>query len=39
MSRHQQCGQPVSAGLEWRCTLADKLVFSRLHAALGGRLQ
>ena len=39
VSRHQQQGQPVPAALEWKRKLAHKLVFSKLHAALGGRLQ
>src|SRR5947199_2930657 len=38
VSRHQQQGQPVPAALEWKRKLAHKLVFSKLHAALGGRL-
>jgi long-chain acyl-CoA synthetase len=39
VSRHQQRGQPVPAGLELKRKLAHKLVFSKLHAALGGRLR
>jgi long-chain acyl-CoA synthetase len=39
VSRHQQRGEPVPAALEWKRKLAHKLVFSKLHAALGGRLQ
>src|SRR2546428_4841730 len=39
VSRHQQQGQPVQAALERKGTLAHKRVFSRLDAALGGRLQ
>src|SRR3990172_2275733 len=39
VSRHQQRGQPVPAGLEWKRKLAHKLVFGKLHAALGGRLE
>src|SRR5437667_6598178 len=39
VSRHQQRGQPVPFGLELRRKLADRLVFAKLHAALGGRLQ
>jgi len=39
VSRHQQRGQPVPTGLEIKRKIADKLVFSKLHAALGGRLQ
>jgi len=39
VSRHQQRGQPVPATLELKRKIAHKLVFSKLHAALGGRLQ
>jgi len=39
VSRHQQRGQPVPATLELKRKVAHKLVFSKLHAALGGRLQ
>jgi long-chain acyl-CoA synthetase len=39
VSRHQQRGQPVPAGLELKRKIAHKLVFSKLHARLGGRLQ
>ena len=39
VSRHQQRGQPVPTALELKRKLAHKLVFSKLHAALGGRLQ
>src|SRR5262245_12723797 len=39
VSRHQQRGQPVPAGLELKRKIAHKLVFSKLHAGLGGRLQ
>src|SRR5207247_6666378 len=39
VSRHQQRAQPVPSSLEWRRKLAHKLVFSRLAAALGGRLE
>ena len=39
VSRHQQRGQPVPATLELKRKLAHKLVFSKLHTALGGRLQ
>jgi long-chain acyl-CoA synthetase len=39
VSRHQQRGQPVPAGLEIKRRIAHKLVFSKLHARLGGRLQ
>ena len=39
VNRHQQRGQPVPATLELKRKLAHRLVFSKLHAALGGRLQ
>ena len=39
VSRHQQRGQPLPATLRLKRALAHKLVFSKLHAALGGRLQ
>jgi long-chain acyl-CoA synthetase len=39
VSRHQQRGQPVPFGLELKRKIAHKLVFSKLHARLGGRLQ
>ena len=39
VSRHQQRGQPVPAGLALKRRVAHKLVFSKLHARLGGRLQ
>jgi long-chain acyl-CoA synthetase len=39
VSRYQQRGQPAPAGLELRRRLAHALVFGKLHAALGGRLQ
>jgi long-chain acyl-CoA synthetase len=38
VSRHQQRGQPLPSGLALKRKLAEKLVFSKLHAALGGRL-
>jgi long-chain acyl-CoA synthetase len=38
VSRLQQAGKPIPAGLALRHRLAHKLVFSKLHAALGGRL-
>ena len=38
VSQRQQQGQPVSGALALRHRLAHKLVFSKLHAALGGRL-
>jgi long-chain acyl-CoA synthetase len=39
VSRHQQRGQPLPPALKMKRALAHKLVFSKLHAALGGRLQ
>jgi len=39
VSRHQQRGQPIPATLELKRKIAHKLVFSKLHAGLGGRLQ
>src|SRR6266576_5336058 len=39
VSRHQQRGQPLPATLRLKRKLAHKLVLSKLHAALGGRLQ
>jgi len=39
VSRHQQRGQPVPTMLELKRKIAHKLVFSKLHAGLGGRLQ
>ena len=39
VSRHQQRGQPVPTTLELKRKVAHKLVFSKLHAALGGRLR
>jgi long-chain acyl-CoA synthetase len=39
VSRHQQRGQPLPRGLAAKRAMAEKLVFSKLHAALGGRLQ
>jgi long-chain acyl-CoA synthetase len=39
VSRHQQRGQPLPPALKLQRALAHKLVFSKLHAALGGRLQ
>ena len=39
VSRHQQRGQPLPGGLALKRKLAHKLVFAKLHAALGGRLQ
>jgi long-chain acyl-CoA synthetase len=38
VSRHQQRGQPIPPGLALTRAIAHKLVFEKLHAALGGRL-
>ncbi len=39
VSRHQQRGQPLPPLLAVKRAIAHKLVFEKLHAALGGRLQ
>jgi len=39
VSRHQQRGQPLPPALKLKQAIAHKLVFSKLHAALGGRLK
>ena len=39
VSRHQQRGQPLPPGLALKRAIAHKLVFEKLHAALGGRLK
>jgi long-chain acyl-CoA synthetase len=39
VSRLQQAKKPVPAGLAFKYRLAHKLVFSKLHGALGGRLR
>jgi long-chain acyl-CoA synthetase len=39
VSRLQQEGKPIPPVLAWKRRLAHKLVFAKLHAALGGRLQ
>jgi long-chain acyl-CoA synthetase len=39
VSRLKQAGQPVPGGLAARYRIAEKLVFSKMHAALGGRLR
>jgi long-chain acyl-CoA synthetase len=39
VSRLKQAKKPVPAGLGFKYRLAHKLVFSKLHAALGGRLR
>ena len=39
VSRLKQANRPVPAALAFKYKLADKLVFSKMHAALGGRLR
>jgi long-chain acyl-CoA synthetase len=39
VSRLQQAGRAIPAGLAVQRRIAHKLVFAKLHAALGGRLQ
>src|SRR6266850_701414 len=39
VSRKQRAGQPIAGGLAFKRKLADRLVFEKLHAALGGRLR
>jgi long-chain acyl-CoA synthetase len=39
VSRLKQAGRPVPAGLGLKYAIAHKLVFSKMHAALGGRLR
>jgi long-chain acyl-CoA synthetase len=39
VSRLRQAGKPVPGGLAFKARLAHKLVFSKMHAALGGRLR
>jgi long-chain acyl-CoA synthetase len=39
VSRRQRAGQPVTGGLAVKRKLADRLVFEKLHLALGGRLR
>jgi long-chain acyl-CoA synthetase len=39
VSRRQQAREPIPVGLALKHRLAHRLVFSKLHAALGGRLQ
>jgi len=39
VSALQQRGQPIPSGLRWKSALAHKLVFSKLHARVGGRLR
>ena len=39
VSALQQRGQPIPAGLQIKHKIANKLVFSKLHARVGGRLR
>jgi long-chain acyl-CoA synthetase len=39
VSRRQQAGLPIPGALQLKRRIAHRLVFSKLHAALGGRLQ
>jgi long-chain acyl-CoA synthetase len=39
VSRLKQAGKPIPGGLAFKARLAHKLVFSKMHAALGGRLR
>ncbi len=39
ISRLKQAGKPIPGGLAFKGRLANKLVFSKMHAALGGRLR
>jgi len=39
VSRRQQAGEPIPGVLQFKHRLAHRLVFSKLHAALGGRLR
>ena len=39
VSRRQRAGQPITGALALKRKIAEKLVFEKLHAALGGRLQ
>jgi len=39
VSRRQRAGQPVTGALALKRKLADRLVFEKLHQALGGRLR
>jgi long-chain acyl-CoA synthetase len=37
--RHQQAGESVPGGLALRCKVADRLVFAKLRARVGGRMR
>jgi long-chain acyl-CoA synthetase len=39
VSRRQQAGEPIPGVLQFKHRLAHRLVFAKLHAALGGRLR
>ncbi len=39
VGKHRQDGTPVPAGLKLKYGLATKLVFSKLHARMGGRME
>ena len=39
VSRREQAGQPITGALAVKRKLASRLVFEKLHAALGGRLR
>jgi long-chain acyl-CoA synthetase len=39
VSRRQRAGQPITGALAIKHKLAERLVFEKLHAALGGRLR
>jgi len=39
VSRRQRAGQPIGGALALKRKLADRLVFEKLHQALGGRLR
>jgi len=39
VGKHRQDGTPVPAGLKFKYGLATKLVFSKLHARMGGRME
>ena len=39
VSQAEQARRPIPFGLKWKHRLAHKLVFSKLHHALGGRLR